>query len=89
MRMKIYEVTIYGRTNTILSGIRNERLYSEIVVTNNKKDAKDIALNDFYIFIDDMWGALINRHDIRVECDDVTWDVSKHEETMYINEMLK
>lgn len=89
MRMKIYEVTIYGRANTILSGIRNERLYSEIVVTNNKTDAKDIALNDFHMFINDMWEALINRHDIRIECDDVTWDISKHEETIYINEMLR
>ena len=43
MKMKIYEVTIYGRANTILSGIRNERLYSEIVVTTSKKDAKDIS----------------------------------------------
>ena len=89
MRMRIYEVTIYGRTNTILSGIRNERLYSEIVVTNNKKDAKDVALNDFHMFIDEMWEALINRHDIRIECEDVTWDVSKHEEAIYINEILK
>ena len=89
--MKIYDVTIYGRANTILSGIRNERLYSEIVVTNNKKNAKDIALNDFHMFIDEVWDALINRHDIRIECDDVTfaWDASKHEETIYINEMLK
>lgn len=89
MRMKIYEVTIYGRANTILSGIRNERLYSEIVVTNNKKDAKDIALNDFHMFIDEVWKALINRHDIKIECDDVTWDRDKNGETIYINEMLK
>lgn len=89
MRMKIYQVTIYGRANTILSGIRNERLYSEIVITNNKKNAKDIALNGFYMFIDEVWKALINRHDIRVECDDVTWNISNDEETLYINEMLK
>lgn len=89
MSMKIYEVTIYGRANTILSGIRNEKLYSEIVVTTSKKDAKDIALNDFYMFIDEVWKALINRHDIRIECDYVTWDISKDEETIYINEMLK
>lgn len=89
MKMRIYQVEIYGRTNTILSGIRNEKLYTEIVVTNNKRNAKDIALNDFYMFIDEVWEALINRHDIRVECDDVTLDVRKDEETIYINEMLK
>lgn len=89
MKMRIYQVTIYGRTNTILSGIRNERLYTEIVVTTNKKNAKDIALNDFYMFIDEVWEALINRYDIRVECDDVTLDVRKDEETIYLNEMLK
>lgn len=89
MKMRIYQVEIYGRTNTILSGIRNERLYTEIVVTNNKKNAKDIALNDFYMFIDEVWAALINRYDIKVECEDVTWDVDKEEETIYINEMLK
>lgn len=89
MKMRIYQVEIYGRTNTILSGIRNEKLYTEIVVTNNKKNAKDIALNDFYMFIDEVWEALINRYDIKVECEDVTRDVRKDEETIYINEMLK
>ena len=53
-----------------------------------KKNAKDIALNDFYMFIDEVWKTL-NRYDIRVECEDVTWDVSKDEEMIYINEMLK
>ena len=89
MKMRIYQVEIYGRTNTILSGIRNEKLYTEIVVTTNKKNAKEIALNDFYMFIDEVWEALINRYDIKVECEDVTWDTSRDEETIYINEMLK
>lgn len=40
MSMKKYEVTIYGRTNTILTGIRSKKLYSEIITSNNKNNAK-------------------------------------------------
>ena len=32
MSMKKYDVTIYGRTNTIWTGIRGEKLYSERAV---------------------------------------------------------
>lgn len=42
--MKKYEVTIYGRTNTILTGIRSKKLYSEIIISDNKNNAKKIAI---------------------------------------------
>ena len=89
MSMKKYDVTIYGRTNTIFSGIRNEKLYSEIVISNNKDNAKEEALNNFYTFINDMWKEVLDRRDIKVECEWVSWLKHDDRETIYINEMLK
>lgn len=89
MSMKKYYVTIYGRTNTILNGIRGEKLYSEIAISNNKNNAKAEALNDFYMFISDMWKELLDRRDIKVECELVSWLKHDDRETIYINEMLK
>lgn len=87
--MKKYEVTIYGRTNTILTGIRSKKLYSEIITSNNKNNAKEEALNNFYMFIKDLWKETINRRDIKIECEYVSWLTYDEEETIYINEMLK
>lgn len=89
MRMKKYYVTIYGRTNTIWSGIRGKELYNEIVISNNKNNAKAEALNNFYMFINDMWKETLDRRDIKVECELVSWLVHGDEEMIYINEMLK
>lgn len=89
MRMKKYYVTIYGRTNTIYTGIRGEKLYSEIVISNNKDNAKAEALNDFYMFINDMWKEVLDRRDIKVECELVSWLKHDDREMIYINEMLK
>lgn len=87
--MKKYEVTIYGRTNTILTGIRSKKLYSEIITSNNKNNAKKEALNNFYMLIKDLWKETINRRDIKIECEYVSWPTYDGEETIYINEMLK
>lgn len=87
--MKKYEVTIYGRTNTILTGIRSKRLYSEIIISDNKNNAKKEALNNFYMLIKDLWKETINRRDIKIECEYVSWLIYDGEETIYINEMLK
>ena len=87
--MKKYEVTIYGRTNTILTGIRSKKLYSEIITSDNKNNAKKEALNNFYMFIKDLWKETINRRDIKIECEYVSWLTDDKEETIYINEMLK
>ena len=87
--MKKYEVTIYGRTNTILTGIRSKKLYSEIITSNNKNNAKKEALNNFYMLIKDLWKETINRRDIKMECEYVSWLTYDGEETIYINEMLK
>lgn len=89
MRMKKYYVAIYGRTNTIFTGIRNEKLYSEIVISNNKDNAKAEALNDFYMFINNTWGKVLDRRDIKIECELVSWLVHDDREMIYINEMLK
>lgn len=87
--MKKYEVTIYGRTNTILTGIRSKKLYSEIITSDNKNNAKKEALNNFYMLIKDLWKETINRRDIKIECEYVSWLIYDEEETIYINEMLK
>lgn len=87
--MKKYEVTIYGRTNTILTGIRSKKLYSEIITSNNKNNAKKEALNNFYMLVKDLWKETINRRDIKIECEYVSWLTYDEEETIYINEMLK
>lgn len=87
--MKKYEVTIYGRTNTILTGIRSKKLYSEIITSDNKNNAKKEALNNFYMLIKDLWKETINRRDIKIECEYVSWLTYDGEETIYINEMLK
>ncbi len=87
--MKKYEVTIYGRTNTILTGIRSKKLYSEIIISDNKNNAKKEALNNFYMLIKDLWKETINRRDIKIECEYVSWLIYDGEETIYINEMLK
>ena len=87
--MKKYEVTIYGRTNTILTGIRSKKLYSEIIISDNKNNAKKEALNNFYMFINDLWKGVLNRFDIKIECEYVSWLIYDGEETIYINEMLK
>ena len=87
--MKKYEVTIYGRTNTILTGIRSKKLYSEIIISDNKNNAKEEALNNFYMLIKDLWKETINRRDIKIECEYVSWVIYDGEETIYINEMLK
>ena len=65
--MKKYEVTIYGRTNTILAGIRSKKLYSEIITSDNKNNAKEEALNNFYMLIKDLWKETINRRDIKLK----------------------
>lgn len=87
--MKKYEVTIYGRTNTILTGIRSKKLYSEIISSDNKNNAKKEALNNFYMLIKDLWKEIINKRDIKIECEYVSWLTYDGEETIYINEMLK
>ena len=87
--MKKYEVTIYGRTNTILTGIRSKKLYSEIITSDNKNNAKKEALNNFYMLIKDLWKETINRRDIKIECEYVSWLTYDGEEMIYINEMLK
>ena len=87
--MKKYEVTIYGRTNTIWYSIRSKKLYSEIITSDNKNNAKKEALNNFYMLIKDLWKETINRHDIKIECEYVSWLIYDGEETIYINEMLK
>ena len=87
--MKKYEVTIYGRTNTILTSIRSKKLYSEIIISDNKNNAKKEALNNFYMLIKDLWKETINRRDIKIECEYVSWLTYDGEETIYINEMLK
>lgn len=89
MSVKKYEVTIYGRTNTIYTGIRGEKLYSEIVISNNKNNAKKEALNNFYMLVSDMWKEILNRRDIKVECEYISWLVHDDREMIYINEMLK
>ena len=87
--MKKYEVTIYGRTNTILTGIRSKKMYSEIIISDNKNNAKKEALNNFYMLINDLWKGIINRFDIKIECEHVSWLTDDEKETIYINEMLK
>ena len=87
--MKKYEVTIYGRTNTILTGIRSKKLYSEIITSDNKNNAKKEALNNFYMLINGLWKEMLNRRDIKIECEYVSWLIYDDEETIYINEMLK
>ena len=67
--LKKYDVTIYGRKNTIIGAIRNERLYHEVVLANNKKDAMAEALNNFGCFMSEVWNELITRRDIRIECE--------------------
>ena len=89
MSMKKYEVTIYGRTNTIWAGIRGEKLYSEIVISNNKDNAKEEALNNFYMFINDLWKEILDRRDIKVECEYISWLVHDNREMIYISEILK
>ena len=89
MRMKKYHVTIYGSTNTIFTEIRGAKLYSEIVLSNNKDNAKAEALNDFYLFINDMWGKVLDRRDLKVECELVSWLKHDDRETIYINAILK
>ena len=89
MSMKKYEVTIYGRTNTIWTGIRGEKLYSEIVISNNKNNAKEEALNNFCMFINDLWKEILDRRDVKIECELVSWLIHDDREMIYINEMLK
>lgn len=89
MSMKKYEVTIYGRTNTIWAGIRGEKLYSEIVISNNKDNAKEEALNNFYMFINDLWKEILDRRDIKIECEYISLLIHDDREMIYINEMLK
>lgn len=72
-----------------MTGIRNKKLYSEIVISNNKDNAKEETLNDFYMFINDMWEKILDRHNIKIECELVSWLVHDDRETIYINEMLK
>ena len=89
MSMKKYDVTIYGRTNTIWTGIRGEKLYSEIVISNNKNNAKEEALNNFGMFINDLWKEILDRRDIKIECELVSWLLHDDREMIYINEMLR
>lgn len=88
--LKKYDVEIYGRKNTIIGAIRNERLYHEVVLANNKKDAMNEALNNFECFMSEVWNELITRRDIRIECEYVSWlDHSKDDGMMiYINNVL-
>lgn len=67
--MKEYDVTIYGRANTIILSIQGKRIYSERVVGENKKEAKEEAFNNFYRDMDDVWKSLINKNNVRIECE--------------------
>ena len=88
--LKKYDITIYGRKNTIIGAIKNERLYHEIGIAHNKKDAIEQAINDFNMFIADDWKTLITRRDIRIECEYVSWlDHSKDDDMkIYIHNVL-
>ena len=59
--MKRYDVTIWGRTNTIITGIRDKMLKTKIVVAQNQKEAVDMVLP---LVLDDSY---ITRRDVRVE----------------------
>lgn len=90
MSMKKYDVTIYGRANTIWIGIKGKKLYNEIVISNNKDNAKKEALNNFYMFVNDMWKeVLLDKRNIKIECELVSWLIHDNKEMIYINEILK
>lgn len=69
MNIKEYDITIYGRANTIILSIQGKRIYSERVVAKNKKEAKEKAFNNFYRDMDDVWKGLINKNNVRIECE--------------------
>lgn len=86
--LKIYDIDIYGRANTILCSIRENYLYHEVVIASSKKEATQIALNDFYMFIDDVWKHVITRRDLKIECECV-FRIDDNKETLYINDILR
>lgn len=85
--IKKYEVSIYGRTNTIITSIRDKKLYNEIVFAKSKNDAKNEAVNNFHMFMNDMWKGIINRRNMRVECELMPWDVN-NKDMIYINKIM-
>ena len=59
--MRRYDVTIWGRKNTIITDIRDKMLKTKIVVAQNQKEAVDMVL--MYVLDD----SYITRRDVRVE----------------------
>ena len=81
--MKIYSVDIYGRANTIYSGLRGRLLHTEIIVARSHKDAKEIAMMNFEEDLSDMWKNLITRRDVKIESEDITFEKRKCAECYY------
>ena len=88
--LKRYDVDIYGRSNSIIGGIKGEHLYHELVIEHNKKDAIAEAFKNFHIFMGEPWKSIVTRRDVKIECEYVSWLVplSDDEETLYINNIL-
>lgn len=87
--LKKYYIDIYGRKNTIITAIRGKHLCHEIIIANNKKDAIAEALNDMYVFSDELWQNILTRRDVKVECELVSWLTHDEDETFYISDLLR
>ncbi len=60
--MKKYEVSIYGKTNSIYRSIQDKCLMSEEVMANSVREAKEIVWNKFE-------KDFLTRNDVRIECE--------------------
>lgn len=67
--MKNYEVTIYGRSNSIYRGLQNTLLYDEVVQANNQREAERKAWDAFasgnVLSVADF--SFLRRVDVRIE----------------------
>ena len=88
--LKRYDVNIYGRSNSIIGGIKGKRLYYELVIAHSKKEAIAEAYKNFHIFMVEPWASLITRRDVKIDCEWISWLVplSDDEKTLYIDDML-
>lgn len=74
MRGKFYDVTIWGRENSIILSIKGKPLYSHTVHAMNKKKA---VAHAWGCFQGTERGAYLRRADVRIECEDHYTDMGR------------
>ena len=75
MKGKFYDVTVWGRENSITRSIKGKPLYSATIHAMNQKSAKEHAWDCMRKEVEQ--GKWLRRTDVRIECEDHYTDMRR------------